>query len=384
MSRTIIVSLIGGQTIPNVLFIKEYPKADFYLFISTTEMEEKKLVEHTVNACDISDDGYSTIIVDEYNLKNFNQTLESTFTIKSNDNFIVNITGGTKIMSLGAYSFFLKLKNTIIYYLDGGRNQYRQILPEIDKNIISHNVGIDLSTYLKANGVKEGAGKNYEKELILKKNKTFRDFDQASKLFSIFVQHPDHPIVSAINFIHENGLREKQLKLDEYPKFQNHFAELVRFGFDITNKGKGQLSTKETKYLTGEWFEEYVFFIIKRLFGFRGEEIALGIHAYRGGGPPNEFDILFTYKNSLYFIECKTSLQKNGQINNPLYNETLYKAAALKKDFGLYVNAFLCGTDDFTGLNEKQIQRASLLGIKLIGSDVLTNIDKLKSVFNLK
>ena len=38
--KTILVSLISDQTIPNFLFIKTFEKIDKYLFISTDLMED--------------------------------------------------------------------------------------------------------------------------------------------------------------------------------------------------------------------------------------------------------------------------------------------------------------------------------------------------------
>ncbi|SDA64389.1 protein of unknown function [Algoriphagus alkaliphilus] len=383
MSRTILVSLISDQAIPNVLFIKEMPEVDTYLFISSPDMERKGISEKIRLACIEKVKEFEIIEVDEYNLKLFDQKIEEKIKIENETKIYLNITGGTKIMALGAFSYFGKFPNANVFYLDGGRNQFRQILPPIDQNIIPHTYKIDLATYLIANGVRDGANKNYEQKDILKRNQTIKDFETSQKILNVFLNNRNHKIYESIKFLHINELREKQLKLDEYPAFNNHYAELIRFGFEPINKSKGWLSKKETKYLTGDWFEEYILFIIKKLFNFDGPEIAMGIHIYREG-TPNEIDILFTHKNSLYYIECKSSISIDGQINNNLYNDTLYKTAALKKDFGLYVNTYLFCTDDLTQLNENQKNRAKYLGINLVGAEYLKDESKLKKLFKLE
>jgi hypothetical protein len=325
------------------------------------------------------------IEVDEYNLKDFESKIEAQIEFDPNTEVLLNITGGTKIMALGAYNYFLSKfsETTKVFYLDGGKNQFRQIYPPIEKNIISHNYKIDLATYLKSNGVRDGAKRFYEIEDILKRNKTHKDFSFSKKILEVFLNNRNHKIVEGINFLHANELREKQLKLEEYPAFNNHYADLIRFGFEPINKTKGLLSKKETKYLTGDWFEEYVLFLVKRLFGFEGPEIGMGIHIYREGSP-NEIDILFTHNNALYFIECKSSISTDGQINNSIYNDTLYKAAALKKEFGLYVNTYLFCTDDLNQLNDNQKNRANYLGINLVGADYLKDESKLLKLFKLE
>lgn len=383
MIKKILISLVSHQTIPNVLFIKEQEGIDFHVFISTPEMEKKGVTKRIIEACRDKIANTKTIEVDEYNLKEFEVNIEHNFLPETDSEVYLNITGGTKIMSLGAYTYFTrKYPYTKVFYLDGGKNQFRQVYPPIENNIVPHHYKIDLSTYLIANGVKDGANRNYEFEDIIKRNKTHKNLETSSKLLEIFLNNREHNIIKVINFLHLNDLREKQLKLDEYPAFNNHYADLIRFGFEPVNKSKGLLSTKETKYLTGDWFEEYVLFTIKELFGFDGPEIAMGVHIYREGSP-NEIDILFVYKNSLYFIECKTSISVDGKINNSLYNETLYKAAALKNDFGLYVNTYLFCTDDLETLTENQKNRAKYLGINLVGSEFFKDRDKLKSLFKL-
>lgn len=384
MPEKIVVSLVSVQTIPNVLFIQEMDGIDLHIFITTEDMEKKRVTGRIVESCKEKIKKTAIVVVDEYNLKSFEGRILSLDPLHKGSEVFLNLTGGTKIMALGSYNFFISRfpDTTKVFYLDGGKNQFRQIFPEIENNIIFHTYKIDLATYLKANGVKDGSGKYYEQNDILKRNKTIRNFEFSNKILDVFLNQRNHKIIEAINFLHTNELREKQLKLEEYPGFNNHYAELIRFGFDPINHSKGWLSTKETKYLTGDWFEEYVFFTIKRLFGFESPEIGMGVHIYREGSP-NEIDILFTHKNSLYFIECKSSISQNGKIQNTLYNETLYKAAALKKDFGLYVNAYLFCTDEFDQLNEKQKSRANYLGIKLVGAEYLKNEEELKKLFNL-
>ncbi|WP_100629772.1 Card1-like endonuclease domain-containing protein [Algoriphagus formosus] len=383
-NKRVVVSLVSLQTIPNVLFIKEKGPVDLHIFITTKGMEKKGVTSQILEACQAEIKESTTIEVDEYNLKGFESNISSKLQLESGIEIFLNLTGGTKIMALGAYNFFLsKFPNsTKVFYLDGGKNQFRQIFPEITENIITHQYKIDLATYLKANGVKDGANRYYETKDILKRNKTHRDYQHSEKILDIFLSSKDHKVIQAINFLHSNGLREKLVKLEEYPGFNNHYAELIRFGFEPTNKAKGWLSTKETKYLTGDWFEEYVLFTLKKIFGFEGPEIGMGVHIYREGSP-NEIDILFTYKNSLYFIECKSTISIDDKINNSLYNETLYKAAALKKDFGLYVHTYLFCTDDLDQLNANQKNRAKYLGITLVGANYLKDESKLKKLFDL-
>lgn len=83
---------------------------------------------------------------------------------------------------------------------------------------------------------------------------------------------------------------------------------------------------------------------------------------------------MFTHNNSLYVIECKTDIADNeeGKISY-LFTNTLYKAATLKKEFGLWVNYYLFALNDFSKLSDSQKKRAKQLDIKLVGLEILTN-----------
>ena len=56
MANKVIVTIVSEQTVPNVLFIKEFSAADKYIFVSTEKMESptrnttEKIIE-TVKKC---------------------------------------------------------------------------------------------------------------------------------------------------------------------------------------------------------------------------------------------------------------------------------------------------------------------------------------------
>jgi hypothetical protein len=107
---------------------------------------------------------------------------------------------------------------------------------------------------------------------------------------------------------------------------------------------------------------------------------------------PNEMDILFTWKNKLYTIECKTSLfnetiQPDGSVKSKaIISETLYKIDSLKQGLGLYVNACLFVLDDLKMHEEKittHLDRANLFNIKIIDREKLTSGKPLSSYLGI-
>jgi len=104
MARKILISLVSEQTLPNLELIKEFKEImNEYIFIHSAQTinetnwiikaaELENPVLREVNAFDITDI--------ETKLKNFNF---------SDDEYYLNITGGTKIMILVFQEFFKNL-----------------------------------------------------------------------------------------------------------------------------------------------------------------------------------------------------------------------------------------------------------------------------------
>lgn len=110
----ILVSLISEQTIPNFLILRHYiHKVDDFIFLTTQKMESNNINTsrsywlaktlgldfYSINRIIIKDDDYF------YNLEQLSNC------IPENCDYILNITGGTKIMVLSCYDFFRQNRN---------------------------------------------------------------------------------------------------------------------------------------------------------------------------------------------------------------------------------------------------------------------------------
>jgi hypothetical protein len=87
------------------------------------------------------------------------------------------------------------------------------------------------------------------------------------------------------------------------------------------------LQPSEIDFLTGGWFEEYVYYTLLRLVS--PQQIAIGVRIARPGMQHNnELDVVFIKANTLFVVECKT-----GVASDHMFNEIVYKASALKESF---------------------------------------------------
>ncbi len=88
---------------------------------------------------------------------------------------------------------------------------------------------------------------------------------------------------------------------------------------------EGYLNRSELEYLTGGWFEEYVYYLVKR--HIQPQDLSIGVRISRNGvRHNNELDVVFTKGNKLFVIECKTGVQTER-----MFNEIVYKLCAIKE-----------------------------------------------------
>jgi hypothetical protein len=370
MPRTILVSLISDQAIPNVLFIKDHPKADLYVFISTVQMEQKGVVKHIIKACKEEVGNHQTILIEEDSLIDFEKIINIELESQDDDHYLVNITGGTKMMSLGAYNFFTKIGASDIYYLPIGKSHFRQIFPLKKNKIKEIQFRINLLDYLEANGVA------VQPKAFSQKNYLIRSKEQNEKIMEAFLGELNFPIKKMAEYFRSNKLRDtKNTFITE--EILHEMEPIIQAGFISGSSEK--FTREETNYLTGDWFEEYTYSLISDTLGKREEEIGKGVRVTRGEKTSNEFDVMFTHENALYVIECKTDVadDEEGKLSQ-LFTNTLYKASTLKKDFGLFVKYYLFSVNDFSRLSQEQQDRARVLDIKLVGTEILGNPEKLR------
>lgn len=379
----IVVNLVSDQTIPNVLFIKEMSNADSYIFISTSKMESRSTSKNIAQSANLSDKSYSIIEVQEDSLIDIEIKLQESLSFEDEDEIFVNITGGTKIMSLGVFNFFARLGSAKIFYLPIGKNELLQTFPLKKNTTSSLNARVTLEEYLKAYGV------SFNSNSFSNKNSLVKEYNITENIFSNIINGNKERFFSITELVRTNNFRNKVINKDKNDleaEIFNKVQELKTLGLKL--ESENFISKHETKYLTGDWFEEFVYYNIKKYLEIPDENIGLGVQLIKNE-TPNEYDIIYTHNNALHVIECKTDISDSylGEEEkiSYLFTSTLYKAATLKKEFGLWVNYYLFTLNDFSKLTDVQKKRASSLNIKLAGIETLNNINSFKEyISNMK
>lgn len=299
MSRTII-SILSDQLIPNVLFIKQMgEKGDRHIFLSTDKMEKKHKSKTLVKTLNIAQGNYQTVVIDQNSPSEILEVLESKFqkdVVK--DELIVNITGGTKMMSQMAYLHFWGFDNATIYYWPIGEKYIEQLHPSFRRVEVETPVRLNLKTYFSAYG--------YE---ITKDEDIEFDYSKTDALFRQVVQAGDS-------------------------------AEVAQ----IVNATKETYKRADKQYLIGGWFEEWVYFMLRKELKLKKSEIGLNVKiknesSKHKGESDNELDVAFVYKNSLYIIECKVYNAK--QLSAKRITDAIYKISSVRQSLGLRATAMV-------------------------------------------
>lgn len=367
MADKLIVLLISEQTVPNIQFLKWFFRNNLQtvdlLFISTEKMENKNKSNHIKNALDYCIkyvNEIETVCVDENSIEDLKKKIEKLISAWSHKSYIVNITGGTKMMSLAAYDYFKTKEKSEIFYQPLNKNLHK-IYPDYEEFSVSEL--LTLEEYMKAHGIVYKYDNKCEKDYSFNKNvysEIIKDNIEAIR-----------PIVALQNNAYFRNIfkRKDSVDLTIVPedKFTTPEGQLIekdsvlnvvaRFGFDIK-----ALSHDNLKYITGGWFEEFVFQKIKEEKNISEDSIALNVHIEKGNDK-NELDVVYIENNRLHVIECKSFVE--GKEGAKVLNDALYKLQAIMKSkFGLNALPYLYTQSCV----EKQtvLSRAKEFGIEIV------------------
>lgn len=409
--KSLLVSLVSDQTIPNVQIIKEFDNITNYLFVTSEGMEKKGTRRWIINTCNIKESNSTYIEVNEYDFSDISQKLES-FNFDSYNNVIVNLTGGTKVMTMVAEEFFKNI-GADIYYVTGRNNEYIKVFPKRGQTLFSFSRKTTLSEYLTSYGFT--FSQPSQTLFSLETARPIVDFYSCDKNLD------DH--IEALKYINQQRSKEKGVSTEKYHIVKD-FLTAIHFNPAEPEK----LNKKEVKYLSGEWFEEFVGLSIKKELNLNDDNLFIGCEISKeisseknknkadsllGGDAKisndsftNEMDVMFMYDGRFYSIECKSSIIAFKTIidkdNNPIekpYNilgETIYKSDSLKNKFGLFPQTTIMTLTDFEYYwkrestegqqnnkirqMEELIRRANLSNIKLVDRGMISTTT---SLFNL-
>ncbi|GEM_PF-337639 len=317
----ILLSILSDYLQPNFLLIKEMEgQYDELVFVTTPEMEKKEKGSHLEKALNLEPGSVKRITTTEDDFKTITDALATQLTADEETAYIVNITGGTKLLSLALYEY-LKDKDATFYYIPIGKNTIRNI---DNTEIAQLGYRMNLTEYLTLSGL---------------------SFESDNSL------------------IHTASETEGLFGLCKDTDF--HTSEVTRI-----KDAHEQATAEDRSYYSGTWFEEYCYNRLKKELKLDDKFICKSAKIFRKGSETNdnEIDIMFMKENILYMAECKVTTFGESKSPKDAIEKYLYKLAAIAKDFGLRVNSYLLTLQDTKKMplnSQKNLKkRMQILGIK--------------------
>lgn len=345
----VFVSIVSDQAIPNILFLKEFSRHEVpqrYVFITTEEMERKKKTEYISAALGIKEDKMDIIKVSENSVSEIKKRIMEKMKLLPEDKYIVNITGGNKLMALAVYEYFLK-KNAEIFYLEIKSGKVIRVQPEEPQVGYLLNKTLTPDEYIKGAGLTE----------IRHDEKAYRPQPDAETMKRWFLNSIREEDVNVLDFLRKN---RNAKSLDLNPQLEAFLGKIR-----VYEGRRTPLTRDDIRYITGGWFEEYIYYRIKQELKLKDNGIWLNLKVKTPA--LNEFDVVFINKNILYIVECKTSA-KAGDRN--ITAEVQYKSSALKRLFGLSVKSYFVTLgnlrDQKGNINKEHSDRSEAMGVTIL------------------
>jgi len=339
--------LISEQHVPNLLAVHEL-RSDLLVLLETEGMRNRNAANNFLKALAIGGLDYLTRneivpLDDGDSIEETKKALERVHSMHRDAEWIVNITGGTKPMSIGAYEFFKQKKNAKIIYISA--SDQSKALDFSGGEDVPLRYRISVGEFLAGYGFDLG----YPNKVRENEERGERLLDLAAGIAANshngallgFLAH-----LSKIS--NERRGRDKGLEISESDGLllkDAHLREMLASSFELKCDGgylTGALDKYAVRFLTGGWLEVFTWGLLRGLDSVW--DVHLGLQIVRKGERlQNDLDVAFMTDQSLRIVECKSGSQEHDKEGS----DTLYKIEAIRKQLGaLRVRSYLVTTSD--------------------------------------
>jgi hypothetical protein len=357
-----VVCLLSEQPMPNLLSIHHFRPAQLVL-VETEAMKRRGAANNFLNALRLGGLDYG--LEDKHQIYTLGKhasfpdcadlflKIVQDLPVKEND-VVVNLTGGTKVMSIAAYEVF-RLTGARLIYIDGATPDQFQQFPKGDLTPLEHRP--TCAEFLRAYGFE--AGSALETEFSGQP----ASLDAVARAFVTQAVAGRYPVdlKPGKDESDRNELRDRLRKgkatvnnddLTVLPELVSPLRAFLRDtpSLNVSVDDHGHVTGRPDKFLgdflTGGWLEVFVAGLLRK------HDSNLGLwDVHRGlvmkpvaqkapGGSQNELDIVFIRKHRLHVIECKSFMAHDPQF------DALYKLDAVVHRFRALLTSIWFATTD--------------------------------------
>lgn len=383
MKKTLL-TLLSDQVVPSALFISSLAEVGDDVFVVTTQkMKDKGKINDLEESLGRKWKIREIVVQNEDSVSELSSHLDTIRWIEYDTAFI-DLTLGTKIMSLAVHSYFRRFDELYtrprvsFFYQPAGKNCIKRIDADdaVDPRLLS------LDEYLSACGI---TAINRQEACIAAAETTSaimleypERWGNAGKLFRK-LRNARKPKLSSDKSISLREGEMPQIVLQDGAEWCPTAEELhlIQDFCSAAHFDIGSITKKQIEYLSGGWLEEWFYHkALETMPELGPEQIALSLHIKTRAGLENELDVaLINHRNAFRYAECKTSLESD-QSGASFLVDTLYKQAAIRRNFGLTSSPIIVTIDKIKRNNA--LSRAQDLDLKIIHHDIIYDEDALK------
>nr|WP_321352799.1 DUF1887 family CARF protein [uncultured Methanoregula sp.] len=379
-----LVCLISKQHIPNLLTVKTIRPNNLVLLV-TSGMKSNAdwfLLALAAGGLDYSQKTKFVNIRKENSVTETMSALNAAHEERPDDEWIVNITGGTKPMSIGAYEFAKEKQITALYIVESDQYTATDLL--LGKYVPLGDQHVSAFEFLEGYGY----GIRNANDLIRQNQRAYELMDLSVLLTAHHKNENVRKVLSRLQYLKEEKKKASERRWEKEGLIltgeerlwidNSALRERICSAFGLQDSNRvisGHLERQAVEFLTGRWLEYFIYGLLVPFVPalVRCLQVGLTTGQPRAGGS-NEFDISFMTERSLCIVECKTG----SQAHDAKGNDVLYKMEAIKAGLGaLRVRAFIATTspniiDPRTGDTSEALKnRASNYGCTIINGEML-------------
>lgn len=398
-----LVALLGKQPMPVMLAIAQYKPRHAFLVVSKETEKQAHFIREAVRLLANTGDGFKEPFqlesVNPYSSEDTKQRIIVELVRHTNSNVLINFTGGTSMMALGAFQAAEKLgcpmlyvdtdENTMIWSDSIGIEQgRREITPMIETEVYLKSHGVDMRI-------------NRWGQEVMKGDALTEHFIQAARILGQAGTRGARlldPIRKCLlNKAYKTGLptrpdsTESQVaqKLKELEILSNFTQTADYLEVQIDDDPDSQQGKRVREFLMSKWLELYVYDKLKHESNILYDvQLDVTISHMVGGGKhnngqvTNQIDVLVMCRSRLAAISCKTRYMcsTTGKV---VGKQSVYELDSLLQAdlMGLYAEKILVTNQP--NFSDAVSDRAALSDICMVtGGELPDLVRKVEAVFD--
>jgi hypothetical protein len=368
----ILCCLLSDQHVPNLLSVHHF-RPDHLVLVESAAMCKRKVAAHFLTALTMGGLDYEgrhdvEPLEAEDSLEAVRRTLREAYGKHPSANWIANLTGGTKPMSIATYEFFRALQGRLVY-TNVARPAQLLDIDTAHPEECRHRLTI--KEFLAGYGFES----RKDDRKIAEAEERARQAWECSRVLAEHVAAED---LLTLGDTDRNTARNKGWPLapGQLRPANEQVARSLADTFRLTpgdgNSLTGKLSKHDAQFLTGGWLEVFLWGLIGKHADALGVwDVRLGLEVVRSGDVSgNDFDVAFMHNYGLEMIECKSGAQEHDP-----GSDILYKVEAVTRQFrALRVKSYLATTGTNVLDRENRIKpaianRAAIYNCRIVTAD---------------